>query len=167
MDVTGLLHTYLGSGPKDITWWQMALRAAIIFVFGLCLLRLAPRRTLGHSTVLDLVLAVILGSTLSRALTANAPLLPTMAAAAALVALHYGVTRVAAHVGWFERAVKGGRTRLVRDGEIDWQAMHGANLSKNDLMTDLRINAGVTDLSRVEAAYLERSGEISVIVAGR
>lgn len=141
----------------------MTIRAAIIFVYGVFLLRLAPARSIGKSTAFDIVFAVVVGSTLSRALTANAEMLPTMAAAGVLVLLHVTVARLALHSDWFGRIAKGDKVQVVDNGEVDRRAMRSASLTERDLMEGLRAEGGLTEIGQVEAAFLERSGAISVI----
>ena len=108
------------------------------------------------------MLAVLIGSNLSRTLTANAPFLPTLAATAVIVLVHWIITYVAFHskrVGWL---VKGDVVRLVRDGEVDWRATRRHGLSEGDLEEAAR-NTGVRGLEQVQTAFLERSGKISVL----
>ena len=52
---------------------------------------------------------------------------------------------------------------LVRDGEIQWDAMRQGHISEKDLVEALRTNGKLTDAHNVQLAYLERSGDISII----
>src|SRR5690625_4236530 len=79
-----------GEEAQTITWWQMGVRATIIFFWAVLLYRLFPRRAFGSSSTTDIVLVVIVGSALSRALTGTVPLLPTMFATA-LLGVFYGL----------------------------------------------------------------------------
>ena len=47
---------------KQLAVGQMALRALVIFVVGLVMVRLGDKRFLGRSTAFDALLAIILGS---------------------------------------------------------------------------------------------------------
>lgn len=156
-------YSLVGSDDVAITWTQMSLRAVIIFLYGLALVRVGPRRIFGKNTVFDILLAVILGSALSRAVTGNAPFLPTLAAATALVLLHALLGRFAQRATWFGRLVKGTEVELVRDGRIDDDALRRVNITLNDLHEALRL-AGVSSPAEVRRAILERNGSISVLV---
>src|SRR3954469_7922387 len=94
---------------------QMVLRALIVYTFLLPVIRLGHRRFASRSTAFDLVITIVLGSVGSRALTGNAPFLPTLAAVAALLGLHW-VTAAAAY-RWhrFGSLVKGSAEELVHD----------------------------------------------------
>src|SRR5206468_869605 len=73
---------------QDLSATQMGVRAAVVFVLLLALIRLVDRRFLGKSTPFDVIVAMLLGSVASRAITGNAPFGPTLAAAAVLILLH-------------------------------------------------------------------------------
>jgi uncharacterized membrane protein YcaP (DUF421 family) len=62
----------------------MSLRGLSVFLFGLALLRVFGRTAFGKQSPLDIVVAIVVGSNLSRTLTGNAPLLPTFAAGGCL-----------------------------------------------------------------------------------
>jgi uncharacterized membrane protein YcaP (DUF421 family) len=63
----------------------------------LLLYRVAPRRSFSNQSAQDIVLTVILGSSLSRAFTGKAPLLPTLVATGLVVAFYVGVIAIAPH----------------------------------------------------------------------
>ena len=58
----------------------MGTRAVIVFLWAMVLYRVIPRRALGGNAAVDIVLLVLIGSSLSRALTGTAPLLPVIGA---------------------------------------------------------------------------------------
>jgi uncharacterized membrane protein YcaP (DUF421 family) len=140
----------------------MMVRGTVIFLYGLLLLRIASKRMFGRGTAFDLLLSVILGSVLSRALTANAELLPTMAVTGLLVVLHRLFGSAGFRWHWFGVLIKGRARPLITDGTPDPAAMRRAAVTENDLLEAARTK-GVNSLRDVWEAYLERSGEISVI----
>lgn len=83
-------------GPTgQVSWAQECARAAVIFFYALLVVRLAGRRVFAQWTPLDVVVAILTGSTLSRALTGNADLVGTLAATTLLFALHWALSRTA------------------------------------------------------------------------
>jgi uncharacterized membrane protein YcaP (DUF421 family) len=161
-----ILHALAGPDEPSITWWQMTVRAVVVFVFGIALVRLAGRRAFGRNAALDIITSVVLGSMLSRAITGNAPLFGTLVAAAVLVLLHYLLATIALRSETLGRLVKGGETQLIRDGGVDRAALHRSRLTDHDLVEALRLN-GAAGPGEVEAAFLERSGQISVVKRNR
>ena len=155
-------HYLVGSDADPIAWWQMSIRAVIIFVWALVLYRLVPRRAFGGSAAADIVVVVIMGSSLSRALTGNAPLLPAMAATAMLSALYSVMVMLSWRIDLLSYLLKGRPVQLIRDGQVDQRALRRVQLGTRDLEEGLRLE-GVKDIDKVAEAYLERNGELSVI----
>lgn len=102
--------------PRDLTYWQVSLRGLAIFVAALVMLRVGEHRFLGKSSVFDVVLGFLIGSTLSRAMNGSAPLGATLVGVAVLLGLHWimGIVTFRSHrVG---KIAKGRVECLVRDG---------------------------------------------------
>jgi uncharacterized membrane protein YcaP (DUF421 family) len=142
---------------------QMIWRAVVVFSFAIFLARVAGRRMLAHNAGFDIVLLVILGSVLSRAINGQAAFFPTLAASAGLVALHYVVATLSFNFHWFSQFVKGRAQTLVRDGKVDREQMRRAKFTDDDLDENLRLNGGVDSTDHVAEARLERNGSISVV----
>jgi uncharacterized membrane protein YcaP (DUF421 family) len=152
----------LGLDIGDVDSVQMALRAIAIYAIMLVLVRLASKRFLSKASAFDVIVAIMLGSIMSRAINGSAPFLPTIVASAALLALHWLFATLAAHTS-FGALVKGEPRLLIKDGEIQEDGMREAKLSENDLKGALRLQAGDPDPSKIKRAYLERSGRISIV----
>jgi uncharacterized membrane protein YcaP (DUF421 family) len=165
-EIEGLLRMVLGLGleSRDITVLQMALRAAVVYVVTVVIVRLGKKRFMGRATAFDVILGIMLGSVVSRAITGNAPLGPALAAAAVLVAMHWLFSAVALHWHGFGQAIKGEPRLLIEKGKVDERAMRKAHMSDKDLWEDLRGKA-VSRLEEVAEGRLERNGGLSVIKA--
>jgi len=164
--IEGWLQLLLGLGPgeKQLTVWQMVLRAVVVYVVTVLMVRLAKKRFMGRATAFDVILGIVLGSIVSRAITGNSPFFPALAAAATLLAMHWVFSLVAVRWRGFGHLVKGRPRLLVRDGEIDWRMMESAHITEHDLEEDLR-GKSVSDVKEVAEARLERSGQVSVLKA--
>lgn len=167
MDEAGrLLGLALGleGDQRDLDAAQMALRAIVVYVVTIVIVRLGKKRFMGRSTAFDVILGIMLGSIVSRAITGNAPFFPALAASAVLVGLHWLLSGVALRWRGFGTAFKGHERLLVRDGEVQRETLRKAHMTERDLWEDLR-SRGVSRLDQVAEARLERSGEVSVIRA--
>ncbi|HYG87427.1 MAG TPA: YetF domain-containing protein [Azospirillum sp.] len=165
-ELDALARLLLGSGleTKDINVPQMMLRAVIVYLVTVLMVRVGKKRFMGKTSAFDMILGIILGSIVSRAVTGNAPMLPALASAGTLIAMHWAVSAVACRWHGFGQFFKGGTRVLVRDGAVDRHQMHAAHLTDRDLEEDLRRH-GVTRVDQVAEARLERNGDISVIRA--
>lgn len=155
----------LGRDIADVTTAQMALRTVIVYAFALAIIRLGSKRFLSQASAFDVIVAIMLGSIMSRAINGSAPFLPTLASGAVLIGTHWLLAALAYRLDWLGPIVKGRPIRLVTDGAIDRDAMRRAGVSERDLEQALRAQAGVTDPARVRLATLERDGTISVLPA--
>ena len=149
----------------DVNIGQMSLRALLIYGAALAMVRLGSRRFLSRATAFDVVVAIMFGSIVARAINGSAPFFPTLAAGLVLVMLHWAFAVLAYHTNWFGSIVKGNSLLLVRDGEIQWKAMRKGALSERDLIESLRSQGRDPDPSKIRLAYLERSGRISIVPA--
>jgi len=145
-----------------VTWWQECARAGLIFAFGLLLFRLIGRRVFAKWAALDIVVAIVVGSNLSRALTRSAPLWGTLAASVALMAMHWVLAHAAAAWPALSMLVEGDPIELVTDGEVLRGPMRANGVSRTDLDEALR-NASVETPQKAAKVTLEPSGRLTVV----
>jgi uncharacterized membrane protein YcaP (DUF421 family) len=147
----------------ELTVLNISLRGFFIFVIGLVLVRIGDRRSLAQKTAFDAVFIVLLGSMLSRAINGTAPFFTTIAAAVALMVTHRIFAFGACKSHWFGQLIKGKALTVVRNGEVDWERLNHALVSKHDFEEDLRLDAQTEDVSSIGVARIERSGDISFV----
>lgn len=154
----------LGLDNKDINVWQMSLRAIIVFVIAIGLIRLANKRFMGKYSAIDVLLGIIIGSIVSRAITGNAPFFPALAASLVLVLLHRTVSAIAFRSHLFSTMVKGHERTLIRDGELQWHEMRRSHITEHDVHEAMRNSGTAPDVRSVKSGHLERNGDISIIL---
>lgn len=152
---------------RDLEFSHLAARALVVFCFAVTLARFANRRILGHNAGFDIMLLVILGSVISRAINGEAPFFPTLGASVVLVFLHHLVATAAFQSHWFSGLVKGRPLTLVRNGRPLRDEMGAAKITDEDLDECLRLNGGVEGTADVAEARLERNGTVSVVKNAR
>jgi len=150
-----------GSG-SELLWWQECARALVIFGYGLGVVRVAGRRMFGKWSALDIIVSVIIGSNLSRALTGNAQLGGTLAATTLLMGLHWVLAHAAARRRWWSRVLEGTPVELGREGRVEESRLHASAVSRNDLDEALR-QSGIEHVGRTRLIVLEPSGKIAVL----
>ncbi len=160
----GWISWGLGLDGQDLTVWRVVLRACLIYSVGIFLVRLGGKRFVGKFSAFDIIMAIMIGSILSRAIVTGDDFIPHVAAAFVLTAMHSLIAHISFRWDWFGTLVKGKPHVLVRDGEIQWKAMASSQISEKDLMSALRETASEQDLQGVKEMCLERSGNISVIL---
>ena len=159
-----LLTYLLGIGQEDLDILQMTLRALIVYPLGIAMVHLGDKRFLGGIAAFDLLMAIVIGSILSRAISGTAPFLPSICASFALVMAHRGLAFAGLRWAGFAKFVKGSPRQIIRDGQILWGEMRKSAIGEEDLREAARLH-GNAAIDEVHEAFLERNGHISVILA--
>lgn len=153
---------FTATEAKELSSLQVCLRAALVFLILIAYFRFAKKRFLGQATGLDAILFIVIGSIASRAVSGTAPFLSSMAGSLTLIGMHWLLSYFSKDSNTLGALIKGRTTLLVRNGEVDREALAAAHMSDADLTEDLRLK-GVSGLSEIREARLERNGKLSVI----
>jgi uncharacterized membrane protein YcaP (DUF421 family) len=144
---------------------QECARAALVFAYGFLILRLSGRRTFGKWSALDFIVSIIIGSSLARVITGEAPIDGTFAAIALMIALHLALSWAVAHSETMSRLIEGTTVVLAEGGMLDERARKIHLVSTADLGEAMRSEClgGLEDLVKTKRLHLEPSGKISVV----
>jgi len=142
-----------------------AARAGIVYFLAIALVRVGKKRFFAQATAFEMVLGVMLGSVLSRAINGGGELLPCLVAAATLVLGHWLFSFTAFRVKWISNWLRGHTYVLVTDGVTDVKMMKDHHLTNEDLHAAMRKCGSTEDVARVRKAVLEQNGEISIVLA--
>lgn len=151
-------------GPDDgtATIAQICARAVILFVFGIICIRIAGRRTFAQYSPLDIIVAIVVGSNISRIMTGKAAFIAGVAATLLIVVLHRLLAILSLRWSALGRMIKGRAVVLIEDGRIDERMLAHHEISLDDLLEALRLEQVETPES-VKWATLEGGGKISVV----
>lgn len=141
---------------------QLCARALLLFAFGILCIRIAGRRTFARYSPLDIIVAMIVGSNISRMMTGKADLIPSGSATLVLVLLHRLLAMASMRWDLFAWLVKARPIKLIEDGKVDPKALRRANLSRDDLHEALRMEQA-EEPSDAKLAMLEGCGKVSVV----
>jgi len=140
------------------------LRAAIIYVFVLVVVRLAGKRTLAELSTFDLVVLLILSEGIQPALVADDNRLTSaMIIVLTIVGIDalFGLVKFRSSTA--SKLLDDIPTILVRDGVVNEKAMARERLDTDDILEAARRQMGLERFEQVRFAILERTGGISVI----
>jgi uncharacterized membrane protein YcaP (DUF421 family) len=147
---------------SDLNTLEMSIRALIVFAYGLVAVRLAGRRVFGHWSALDIVVSIIVGSNLSRALTGNSAMIPTLVASSLVLAVHWVLAMAVVRHRGLAKIVEGSAVHLAKAGKLDEARRQKSGVSESDLNEALR-QSEVEDVSETRLVTLEPSGKISIL----
>lgn len=143
-------------------WWELPLRATIIYAVLLVLVRLSGKRTVGQFTPFDLLVVMLLSESVSAGLSGGeASVTGGLLAAATLIGLNAVVALVTARSARLQALAEGEPVLIGRDGRIFEQALQRQHVPMRDVERALR--EADCDLKDMKCAFLEADGGISVL----
>lgn len=159
-----LIRIFFGDKPP-LFLVEVALRTLVIFSYTLLLLRWMGKRGMGQLTPFEFAIIVALGSAVGDPMFyEDVPLLHTMLVIAIIIGLQHFLSYITETNKTVESWIEGESVCLVQRGVISTDKLQSERLSQTELFDALRTQ-GIVHLGQVRAAYLERSGKVSVIRA--
>ncbi|HET8819399.1 MAG TPA: YetF domain-containing protein [Xanthomonadaceae bacterium] len=150
--------------PPKFYYFEIAFKTLALFAILLLVLRLLGKRAHHNLSPMQQMLLIALGSAAGDVMLY--PEVPLGYAAFILLGVT-GLVMLLEVAGTRSRMVRDyveSRPRvLVRDGQVDWDALHRERTTPRELFAELRTK-GARSLAQVEAAILEVSGDISVFL---
>lgn len=144
-------------------WWEFILRAVVVYVAVLGMVRLSGKRALGQITPFDVLLIVLLGNAVQNALLGeDTSLTGGLLLAATLIAINYAVGWLASRSRRMERLVEGEPVLVARDGKLLESVLRRELLTRADFDAALR-QQGCRSIDEVELALLETNGHITIV----
>lgn len=144
-------------------WWVFVLRAGVVYLLVMVLVRASGKRAIGQLTPLDLVLLILIGNAVQNGINGGDNSLSGAAVmATTLIVLNYAVAYAIARSRRIERLVEGEPVVLARDGKVFARVLRRELVSERDFQEALRMG-NVRHVGEVGIALLETNGHITVI----
>jgi uncharacterized membrane protein YcaP (DUF421 family) len=145
-----------------VPWWELILRAVIVYGFLLLLLRLTGKRQVGQLAPFDLVLLLVLSNAVQNSMNAgDNSLVGGLLSAATLIGLNFVIGWVTYRSKKMEGVIEGRPEVLIHNGKLYEKVLAQAQLTHHELNAALR-QAGCACIEEVHLAILENNGSISV-----
>ena len=151
----------------SVPWWEFVVRAIVVFVFLMVLLRITGRRQVGQLAPFDLVLLLVLSNALQNAMNGgDNSITGGVLSAVTLVSINWIVGYATFRSKRLARAIEGKPEVLIHNGHVYRDVMTRERLTQSELDAALR-RAGCASVEDVHFAMLENNGQISVRVKDR
>ena len=157
-----IFNKLFGEG-SDLSIFQMFLRGIIVFFIAFIMIRIAGRRSFGIRTPLDMIINILLGAVLSRAVVGASPFFPVIITCVGIVILHRLMEWLLANHAKASELLEGKKIELFANGSFISKNMKKALVNEEDILQGIRKTALTDDLSKIEKVYMERNGEITAI----
>jgi uncharacterized membrane protein YcaP (DUF421 family) len=146
----------------EVPWWEFIVRASVVYLVLLAMVRLTGKRTIGQFTPFDLVVVLLLSEAVSGSINAQDASLPGgLIAAATLLTLDVLIAVGSARSRRFDDFVQGKPLLVGRDGEIYEDVLARARVPRGDVEKALR--AADCQIEDMRMAILEADGNINIM----
>jgi uncharacterized membrane protein YcaP (DUF421 family) len=146
----------------DHEWWEFAVRAAVVYLALLALVRLTGKRTVGQFTPFDLIVVMLLAEAVSGSINGQDGSLPGgLIGAATLIALNTAIAMLTARSKKADALLEGTPVLIGRDGQIYRDVLKRQHVPESDMEQALREND--CELENMRMAVLEADGKISIL----
>lgn len=140
------------------------VRTIIIYVLVLCVMRFMGKREIGQMQPFELVISIMIADLASTPMTeVGIPILYGIIPIFGMLFMHIAISVINIKSIRMREIICGKPRILIDKGKIDERALIKENFTINELQERLRVN-DVNNISDVEYAILETSGQISVIL---
>ncbi|MGI4870261.1 MAG: DUF421 domain-containing protein [Janthinobacterium lividum] len=155
-------HRWLfGEAPPSFTG-EVALRAALIFIVMLLIVRWLGRRMKGQLSIAELAVILTLGAIIAGPMQIpTAGLLPSVVVLLTVLGVHRLSNWLAFKYRPVELIQQGDLALLVRDGCLELDELQRHAISQEQFFGMLR-NESVAQLGELRRAYLEANGRLSL-----
>ena len=143
-------------------WWELPLRATLVYGVLLVLVRVSGHRTVGQFTPFDLLVVMLLSEAVSNGLSGEEKSLTGgLLSAATLVGLNVLVAFITARSPRAQTLVEGRAILIGRDGDLFEDVLKRHHVPMCDVERALR--EADCDQSDMRFAFLEADGKISIL----
>ena len=147
----------------SLHWWEFLIRAAVVYVFLLVLLRLTGKRQVGQLAPFDLVLLLVLSNAVQNSMNGgDNSITGGLISAATLIGMNWIAAYITYRSKRLEGLMEGHPVILVHNGQVNHEAMRTVQMTTHELESSLRAE-GYTGLENVRFAVLENNGHVTVM----
>lgn len=142
--------------------WEVALRAAIVYLSLQLLLRLVGRKELARYSTINASVLIIISIALRETIVGDDTSITSgIVALATIIGLDWLLSYLSFRSERAADIIEGPVRQLVKGGVPVERAMRRSRVSRAQLLAELRRQHGRGSLAEVADAFLERSGHVS------
>lgn len=149
-------------GEDTVSHLTAVLRAGVMYIFLIAVMRLGGKRQIGELQLSELVTALLLSEIATTPIVSPELSLPSaMLPILAVMSLEILVTYATAKSQRLKRLFDGTPSVVIKRGELNEKEMGRLRMSVEELIAECR-QAGIRDLADVGYAVLEENGRFSI-----
>jgi uncharacterized membrane protein YcaP (DUF421 family) len=142
---------------------DIALRAVVLYLFVIFVLRVTGRRELSSLSAVDLVLLIVLGDAIQQGLTQDDySVTGAMIAVATIATLQVGTSYLSFRSERAKHVLEGYPIVVIQDGELLDENLKRDRMTPDDVAEEMRMQQ-IASFKDVQWAILETNGQISFV----
>ena len=142
---------------------DLVIRAVVLYVFIVIVMRVVGRRELSSLTPIDLVLLIVLGDAVQQGLTQDDySLTGAMIVVTTIAVLQVGTAYLSYRSRRAKKVLQGSPVVLIEDGKLIERNLKRERLRPEDVAEEMRIE-GIGGFDEVRWGILESNGKFSFI----
>jgi len=146
----------------SLPWWEFIVRAVLVYLALMVMVRLSGKRTVGQFTPFDLLVVMLLSESVSNSLSGeDSSVIGGLILAATLVSLNVVLAFITSRSPRFEKVTEGTPVLVGRDGKIFEKVLEQQQVGIGELQKALREND--CELTDLKCAFLETDGNFSIM----
>jgi uncharacterized membrane protein YcaP (DUF421 family) len=146
----------------EVSWWEFIVRASVVYLAVMALLRLGGKRQVGQMGMAQLVALLLISNAVQNAMNGNdASITGGIILASVIMVWSFVFEVVTSRSKRWENFIQGKPRVLIRNGKVLHDALQREHISPSELRAALR-KQGVHELNSIDNAILESDGYISL-----
>lgn len=143
---------------------EITFRTSFMYLYTLANVRLMDRHSLSQLSPFEMIIIFALGAAVGDPMFyTHVPLVQCMVVISSIVCVERLLAFIAERNRFFEKIIEGDPILIIKNGAIIPAALKKQRLPQDELNSILRTK-GIRSIGEIEYAFIEPSGEISVIV---
>jgi uncharacterized membrane protein YcaP (DUF421 family) len=146
----------------QLPWWEFVVRAGVVYLTLLAMVRITGKRTVGQFTPFDLVVVLLLSEAVSGSINGqDESLAGGLIAAATLLGLDVLIAVGSSRSKRFDTLMQGDPVLIGRDGVIYEAVLRRERVPRSDI--DKALRDADCEIEDMRMAILEADGNINVM----
>ncbi|MCZ8517934.1 MULTISPECIES: DUF421 domain-containing protein [Paenibacillus] len=138
--------------------WHLVWKCMLLVLTGIILLRLSGRKSIAQMNVATTVIMISIGELIAQGIIEKT-VWRAIAAVALFLAVLVVLELVEIRFGKLQKLITGEAVTVIREGQLDMQALRKLRITVNQLEMRLR-QLGITDIADIKQGVIEMNGEL-------
>lgn len=144
---------------------EMVFRTGFMYVYTVLNIRLMDKRSLGMLSPYEFIIIIALGTSVGDPMFyTHVPLIQGMLVTSTIVFMERFISLLTEKSRFWENVMEGKPALIIKNGIVIEPTLKQQKFSTEELLSALRIK-GIRNIGQIAYAYIEPSGNISVIKA--